>query len=201
MYRTSILGRKDLIKLAFSDNNKKAIDAMPASYTSRVIEIFNTTLKVLGIKIDFVDDDERVKILNNEDLKVHKLNDKSFLCTDYEFYLLEKIDEMRTAILNKYPVITKSELNRILTEMISDNSYIADGMTKDLYKMIDSYNNTEFVKVQESIGEEVNKFDGVSDETEVKEEEEVVKSKKKKETSDKEGKPIRKRASKKKTEA
>lgn len=193
MYRTSILGRKDLIKLAFSDNTKKAIDAIPDTYTSRVIEIFNTTLKVLGIQIDFVDDDDRVKVLNNEDLKVHKLNDRSFVCTDYEFYLIEKIDEMRTAILNKYPVITKNELNRILTDMLKDNSFITDGMTKELYELIDRYNNTELEKIREDIGDEVNKMEGIPTE-----EPEESKEKTVKEETSKEEKPKKKRATKKK---
>jgi hypothetical protein len=193
LYRTSILGRKDLIKLAFSDNTKKAIDAIPDTYTSRVIEIFNTTLKVLGIQIDFVDDDDRVKVLNNEDLKVHKLNDRSFVCTDYEFYLIEKIDEMRTAILDKYPVITKNELNRILTDMLKDNSFITDGMTKELYELIDRYNNTELEKIREDIGDEVNKMEGIPTEEPEESKEETTKD----ETS-KEEKPKKKRATKKK---
>ena len=112
---------------------------------------------------------------------------------------------MRKTILDKYPVITKSELTRILNEMIKKNTYLSEGMSKDLYRLVDSYNTKELENVQISIGEEVNKFDGVPD---TKEDEEPKKTTRKKK-SNKESevkeevseKPKRKRATKKKVEA
>ena len=96
---------------------------------------------------------------------------------------------MRTAILDKYPVITRSELNRILTDMIRNTEYLSDGMTKDLYKLVDSCNNTELEKVQENIGEEVNKMDGVVAE-EIKEENPKKVRKKKDVTAEKSKKKV-----------
>ena len=182
LYRTSIIGRKDLIKLAFGDNDKKAINNIPESYTSRVIEIFNTTLKVLGIRIDFVQDDEKVKILDNCDLKSHKLNDKVFVCTDYEFYLIETVDRMRSKILDRYPVMTKATLTKTLHQMIENNTYLSEGMSKDLYELVDSYNIEELEDVQASIGEEVNKMEGITSEDDNKEDVKPVKKTRKKKT-------------------
>ena len=87
------------------------------------------------------------------------------MCTDYEFYLIEMVDDMRSRILEKYPVITRKELSYILNKMISDNPYLSEGMSKELYKLVKSYNTKELENVQISIGEEVNKFDGVNDTT------------------------------------
>jgi hypothetical protein len=87
------------------------------------------------------------------------------MCTDYEFYLIEMVDDMRSRILEKYPVITRKELSNILNKMISDNPYLSEGMSKELYKLVKSYNTKELENVQISIGEEVNKFDGVDDVT------------------------------------
>ena len=54
-YRTSIKGRKDIVKMQFTDPDAEDhyVDIDPR-YDSRVIEIFQVICKALSIGIDFV---------------------------------------------------------------------------------------------------------------------------------------------------
>ena len=71
------------------DLNEDSISKIDNSYTSRVAEIFNVILKSLGIGLDFVDDDEKIKILDDETISNHSLNGVTYFCTDYQFYMME----------------------------------------------------------------------------------------------------------------
>ena len=85
----------------FSDElNEDAINQIDSSYTSRVAEIFNVILKSLGIGLDFVDDDEKVKVLNDEIVSNHSLNGVTYFCTDYQFYLMERTEEIKERVLH-----------------------------------------------------------------------------------------------------
>lgn len=131
LYRTSIKGRKDLINLMFSDElNEDAINQIDSSYTSRVAEIFNVILKSLGIGLDFVDDDEKVKVLNDEIVSNHSLNGVTYFCTDYQFYLMERTEEIKEEILRINPVLTKDRLNELVEEEIAKRYYV-NGPLKD----------------------------------------------------------------------
>ena len=131
LYRTSIKGRKDLINLMFSDElNEDAINQIDSSYTSRVAEIFNVILKSLGIGLDFVDDDEKVKVLNDEIVSNHSLNGVTYFCTDYQFYLMERTEEIKEEILRINPVLTKDRLNELVEEEIAKRFYV-NGPLKD----------------------------------------------------------------------
>lgn len=131
LYRTSIKGRKDLINLMFSDElNEDAINQIDSSYTSRVAEIFNVILKSLGIGLDFVDDDEKVKVLNDEIVSNHSLNGVTYFCTDYQFYLMERTEEIKEEILRINPVLTKDRLNELVEEEIEKRFYV-NGPLKD----------------------------------------------------------------------
>ena len=106
LYRTSIKGRKDIISVMFDDED--AVQKIDPSYTSRVAEIFNVTLKSLGIGLEFLDDDEEVRVLNDDDVKQHELDGKAIMCTDYQFYLLQRASEIRDEILEDNPVLTET---------------------------------------------------------------------------------------------
>lgn len=131
LYRTSIKGRKDLIRMMFSDDlNDNAIKKIDSSYTSRVAEIFNVTLKSLGIGLDFVDDDDTIKVLDNDIISPHTLDGCTYFCTDYQFFLMERRKEIEEDVLRENPIILKSDLEESIEREMKKRSYI-NGPLKD----------------------------------------------------------------------
>ena len=63
----------------FSNNGLIDIDK---SYTSRVAEIFNVTLKSLGIGLEFVDSEDDIRVLNDDIVSEHTLKGQTYFCTD-----------------------------------------------------------------------------------------------------------------------
>ena len=123
LYRTSIKGRKDLVSLQFSDLDSE-MDCIESSYTSRVAEIFNVILKSLGIGVDFIDTDNELMVFNDSEVKLHKLNGESYFCTDYQFFIIERIDELKKEILSKYPVITESQMRQKIENELKNRKYV-----------------------------------------------------------------------------
>ena len=128
----------------FSNDGVKNIDN---SYTSRVAEIFNVVLKSLGIGIDFLDEDEKVRILNDEYVSQHTLKGKTYFCTDYQFFLIERIDTIRDEILSVNPVLTESKLQEMIEQEMKDRCYINGPLNEDLDDLE--------IKVIEEIAQEV----------------------------------------------
>lgn len=128
----------------FSNDGVKNIDN---SYTSRVAEIFNVVLKSLGIGIDFLDEDEKVRILNDEYVSQHTLKGKTYFCTDYQFFLIERIDSIRDEILSINPVLTESKLQEMIEQEMKDRCYINGPLNEDLDDLE--------IKVMEEIAQEV----------------------------------------------
>ena len=133
LYRTSIKGRKDLIKMMFSeDMNNNAISKIDASYTSRVAEIFNVTLKSLGIGLDFVDEEDQVQILNDDKISPHNLDGKVYFCTDYQYFLMTRRKEIEEDVLRENPVMLKSELKEAVEKEMKERSYINGNLEDEL---------------------------------------------------------------------
>ena len=139
LYRTSIKGRKDIIDLMFADDlNEDSISKIDNSYTSRVAEIFNVILKSLGIGLDFVDDDEKIKILDDETISNHSLNGVTYFCTDYQFYMMERAESIKQEILERNPVLTTERLNQLIEEEMKKRDYI-NGPLKDELDMYEVF--------------------------------------------------------------
>lgn len=147
LYRTSIKGRRDLIKILFSDDNDpNAIHKIDKSYTNRVAEIFNVTLKTLGLSLEFVNDEDRIKVLSDDDISDHIIGDTHFMVSDYQAFLIQTMYDIRETILEERPIITKTELNNLILDTI-ENKGIADGPVKrDLIKL---FTDTE-LKIEEA---------------------------------------------------
>ena len=108
LYRTSILGRKNFIDYMFSDDNDpNAILKIKDVYTSRVAEVFSVILKSLGMAIRFVDEKTKPHIVSDSNISAHRINEKVYICSDYQFYIIQNIYDIRERILQKYPIITK----------------------------------------------------------------------------------------------
>ena len=107
MYRTSSKGRRELAERLLKSDDEFDISS---SYTSRVAEIFSVILKSLGLKLEFVDDEQRLEEYDNDVIRSHFLNGKEFLCTDYEFMLAERKYEIEKEILDNVGIIDVGEL-------------------------------------------------------------------------------------------
>jgi hypothetical protein len=172
LYRTSIKGRRDLIKLLFcDDNDPNVIHKIDKSYTNRVAEIFNVTLKTLGLSLEFVNDEDRVKVLSDDNIEDHVIGGKHFIVSDYQAYLIQLMYDIRENILEERPIITKSELDKIILDTV-ENKGIVDGPVKrDLLKLLTDTDS----KIEESREKFIEELNDVS--TSSNELKEEVKSK------------------------
>lgn len=133
LYRTSIKARKDLIELMFSDgNDETAINLLDHTYTSRVAEIFNVILKNLGIELEFIDEDDKVQILNDDIITEHQLDGKTYFCTDYQFFVIERMNQIREEILEEYPVILENKLEQMVEKEMKRRKYINGPLNDEL---------------------------------------------------------------------
>ena len=158
LYRTSIKGRRDLIKLLFTDDNDpNAIHKIDKSYTNRVAEIFNVTLKTLGLSLEFVNDEDRVKVLSEDSISDHIIGGEHFLVTDYQAYLIETLYDIRETILEERPVITKSELDKLIMENIEKQGAINNHVKKDLLKILTDSDKSIIKDAQDKFIEDLSK--------------------------------------------
>ena len=137
LYRTSIKGRKDIIYAMFADEfDENAVKLIDNSYTSRVAEIFNVVLKTLGMKVDFLDEENDIPILPSDNLVANHIGGQTYICSEYEGYLLQQIYDIRERILSERPVITVDELNEAIKDELQ-NKMLYDGYLKeDLLSML-----------------------------------------------------------------
>ena len=156
LYRTSVKGRKDLINLMFSDDESlESINVIDSNYTSRVAEIFNVVLKSLGIKIEYLDTDNIIEPINNTIMRPHvDENGKTFLCTDWQYFIYQRTQEIKDEILSKYPIMTVKSLNKMIEKELKSDKYIV-GSIKDELEWIDYLPSEEDLKVSQRILEEV----------------------------------------------
>lgn len=135
MYRTSSKGRRELAEqLLLPQDELKISD----TYTSRVAEIFSVILKSLGLKLEFIDEEEYVKEYDDTKLSIHVLDDKEYLCTDYQFMLVERKKNIEKELLSKYGVIDADELeNLVMAELLSRNFII--GPSKEEYDSVPAF--------------------------------------------------------------
>lgn len=129
LYRTSIKGRRDIVSMMFGDEGIKKIDS---SYTSRVAEVFTVILKQLGISLEFEDDDNKVKVLDDDILRSHTLNGEVYFCTDYQFFLIQRTNEIKNEILEKNPVITETKLREMIDYELKHRKYLNGPLNEEL---------------------------------------------------------------------
>jgi hypothetical protein len=119
MYRSSTKGRRELAEQLISPNDEFEISP---TYTSRVAEIFAVVLKSLGLRLDFVDEDEELREYDDSYISNHELDGETYLCTEYQFMLVQRRKDIEKELLKKYGVIDKDELNKLtMVELINRN--------------------------------------------------------------------------------
>lgn len=159
LYRTSIKGRKDIISVMFDDDN--AIQKIDASYTSRVAEIFNVRLKSLGIGLEFVDEDEEIKILNDKIVSEHTLDGKVYMCTDYQFFIMERIHDIKCEIMEENPILTSINLKEMIEEVMRKRKYINGPLFEDIEnfeELVEEELNREYEKYKMRVEESLNEM-------------------------------------------
>ena len=125
------------MKLMFHDvDSTEFIDNIDNSYTSRVAEIFQVILKSLSIGLEFLDDEDMVYPMDNEEYTLHQLDDEVDFCTEYEFFLIQRMKEIEQDILEQFPIITTDELIKKIREELVNRDYVM-GSAEDALKMID----------------------------------------------------------------
>jgi hypothetical protein len=130
MYRTSSKGRRELAKqLLLPDNDEFEISD---TYTSRVAEIFAVILKSLGLRLDFVDEEECINEYDDAELSIHNLDGQEYFCTDYQFMLVKRKKEIEKEILREKGVIDGDELEKLTMNELYNRDFIV-GPTKDEY--------------------------------------------------------------------
>lgn len=152
LYRTSIKGRKDLVSMMFADDDEKP-KLISSTYTSRIAEIFQVILKSMGIELEFYDESDEVVSYNTTELKDHHIENKVYICTDYQFYLIKKIEKIKKEILQVFPVITRSNLIELIESELTRRHIIdtcmEDELGPDLTKRIEEEMDAYCAKVKE----------------------------------------------------
>lgn len=112
-YRTSINARQDLTTSIFKTGKKLKIDD---SYTNRVAELFSVIFKSLSLEIQMLDEDDEIRSLDSKIINEHTLEDKTYLMTDYDFYLFKIRKTVKEKVLDQYPIISEKLLDQKIDE-------------------------------------------------------------------------------------
>lgn len=120
-YRTSIKGRRELLENIFYPGELAKIDS---SLTSRVSEMFHVIFKSLGLELEFLDKDSIIEDLDSREIREHEYKGKTYMMSDYEFYLFKLEDEVREQILEENTIISGDELEELVQKRLSDGKNI-----------------------------------------------------------------------------
>ena len=94
------------------------------SYTSRVAEIFKVIMKSLSLEIDFENDDDTLCAYDTQNVSVHELDGQTYLCTDYQFFLLKQANDIKQEILREHLMMTDEELQKEIEKRLRQNKYL-----------------------------------------------------------------------------
>ena len=130
LYRTSIKGRKDIVRLQFTDPDSKDhyVD-IDKRYDSRVVEILQVIFKSLSIGVDFIEAENEIYPLDTVNIKQHEYEGFMLLCTDYEFFILKKSKEIRDIILADKGVMELADIEDEITTYLQFKNYISEKET------------------------------------------------------------------------
>lgn len=118
LFRTSPKARKMLSRLLLSGETECV--NMPEYFTSRVAEILSVHFKSLGYRLEFTDGDEVIDAFTSE-MGLHELDGMDVICTDFDFTMMERIQEIEKEIQSKHPVLDLEHLKlKVMKEFLSD---------------------------------------------------------------------------------
>ena len=106
------------------DKNGESVIKINNSYTSRVAEVFKVIMKSLSLEIDFENDDDILRAYDTQNMKVHTLDGQTYLCTDYQFFLLKQANDIKEEILRENLMMSDSELQKEIERRLRQNKYL-----------------------------------------------------------------------------
>lgn len=121
MYRTSIKGRREIAKNLLLGNEEFKISD---KYTSRTAEIFHVILKSMGVRLEFVDEDDEVREYDDSTIQQFEFEGKDYLCTEYQFMLMKRRKEVEKEVLSQFGVIDGDEFEQRVMEILKSRNYI-----------------------------------------------------------------------------
>ena len=124
LYRTSIKGRGDFLKAVVTNTPLNV--ALDDEYVSRAAELMNVKFKALGVQGVQVEDDNTIVPFNDDVVTPHNYQGKEILCTNFQFFILTKKDEIKNEILERRPFITMTELIKEVVEIFKNRYRIVD---------------------------------------------------------------------------
>ena len=113
------------------DKNGESDVKIDNSYTSRVAEIFKVIMKSLSLEIDFQDDDDVLHAYDTQNISVHTLDGQTYLCTDYQYFLLKQANDIKQEILKENLIMTDQELQTEIERRLRQNKYLNGRMYDD----------------------------------------------------------------------
>lgn len=127
-YRTSEDARKDIGKHILKPNSD--IFKVDKKYTSRVAEIFNVLLKSLGYEIDILDERNEIREIDDNTLYDYTMdNGMTYLCTGYQKFLYDRLEEYKEEIRKESPIMDADEFARKLDDKMLHSGYVV-GMSQ-----------------------------------------------------------------------
>ena len=117
---------------------------MPKTYTSRVNEIFAVYLKSLGIKIEFVDDEDEIREYDDDHINVYTLDDEEYMCTEYQFMLLKRKKEIEKEVLANQGLMDADEFKKLVMEQLKNTDYVI-GPDKSEYDDVQAFKDDTVV--------------------------------------------------------
>lgn len=139
LYRTSIKGRSDLAKLLFKNLDDPDVleGAIDKSYTSRVAEVFSVILKSMALGVDFIDEDEIITAINDQEMSAHLFENRVIMCTDYQFFLIQRANDIRKEILEENAVMVASVLEKKVEEELQKRNFLMGPLKEEVGAIYD----------------------------------------------------------------
>ena len=81
-------------------------------------------MKSLGLRLDFIDENEEVVEYDDSELKMHNLNGKDYFCTDFQFLMIKREKEIEEDLLARYGVIDYDELNDLVMQELMSRHFL-----------------------------------------------------------------------------
>lgn len=113
MYRTSPEASSDLTNAQFV---KKRTAQFKKYYKSRAAEIFTVLYKHLGLELDFRNKYDKLEAIDSHNMSTHTYDGKTYICSDYDFYLIELRDKIKDAILREHMLLSGDALEKMIDE-------------------------------------------------------------------------------------
>jgi len=116
-------------------------------------------------------------VLNDDFIHQHELDGQTIMCTDYQFYLMQRASEIRDEILEEHPVLTESALKEMIENIMKKRRYINGPLNEeigDLEINLKKELDAEYEKLKaEKVKEEPDETEEVSTEIQTESTEEM----------------------------